>query len=220
MDFVKPGILTLSGFWVWKKKLTLFTLIWFTSILSHSFGNNSSKDQIRSSQAQIHRLQEDLEKLPELNLLIQTQKVQLREMRNEIENKKVVEKKFEIQNSKLENSLKQKTQKLIGIKEDQNKLSKKLDQKNQKMIGLEKKIRELDSQFAKDDLIFNTYKKSIELNEKKMQHELGEKKLEIFKLNYSINQRIEELDILQNKLENIIFELELMRIDLEKKQTN
>jgi hypothetical protein len=43
-----------------EKKLTVFTIIWLMSLLSHNAGMSLSKEEIRSSQEQIHRLQEDL----------------------------------------------------------------------------------------------------------------------------------------------------------------
>jgi hypothetical protein len=66
-----------------EKKLTVFTIIW---LISHLSGMSLSKEEIRSSQEQIHRLQEDLSNY-RAEFFNKTQENQLEEMKGEIEKK-------------------------------------------------------------------------------------------------------------------------------------
>ena len=64
---------------VLQKNLSLFTLIWLASLLGYNAGNNFSKEQIRTSKTEIHRLNQNLEVQSRIETQLQEVRKQLQE---------------------------------------------------------------------------------------------------------------------------------------------
>jgi septal ring factor EnvC (AmiA/AmiB activator) len=74
----------LTNLWIWKKKFSVFSVLYLISMLSNNFGV-TSRDQVRNSQQEIHNLRKKVQELPELNSVIEAQLLKIEEMENQIE---------------------------------------------------------------------------------------------------------------------------------------
>jgi chromosome segregation ATPase len=227
LTFSISGFSIVTKLWLGKKRLTLLTLLWLTSLFGYNSGENSSRKQIKISQQEIHQLKSHLEELPDLKYKIKNQGDQLQEMATELEEKKIWGEEFRAESSILEDNLEKLNQKLTDTKTKESDLSKKHLQKDQEITSMKNKISELKLKAKKDNITIHSSKKTVEKSEKslkeklkttqeaskELEKKLQNKNLEMHRLEYSFDQKIKELNNSQNKIDS----LELTQTNLQEK---
>jgi chromosome segregation ATPase len=228
--------------WLGRKRLTLFTLIWLVSTFGrgYNFGVNSSKNQIQRSkqEIEINRLQRDFQQLPALQSQIKNQEDQLEKAFNKMEEKEVWGEKLLVEYSMLETDLERLTETLEDIKTEQNNLNFK---KDQKINNLKNQINDVELESIKNNLVDSSNTKSLKKKEKKLKQlveinkkklgiiqkdnkklekELNDKSLEIYKLKYSFDQKVDELNHSQKKIENLTAKIENLTSNIELTKMN
>lgn len=200
---LSPTIPTLRNLWVWKKKLTLFSLIWLASLLSDRI-SIVPRRYVRHSEEEIHILKNKLQELPELNSIIGNQILKIKKMETLIDYQNQSEKKLEIQTEKSKSNL---NKKIFESAETNARLRKE--------IGYFKKhIRVLNLGFEKDS---EAARKINEQTQAKLDQELEKKIYEISKLNSFLNVKTKQLDNCETTLEITMREFELTKINLQEK---
>jgi chromosome segregation ATPase len=226
--------------WLGRKKLTLLTLLWLASLRGngYNFGGNSSKKQIQTSKQEVHRLHRQFQQLPALQSQIKNQEYKLEEASTKLKEKEIWGEKISVEYSMLENDIDRLTEKLVDTKNEQSELNKKCGEKDQKINNLENKINELELESTKDNLVRNSYTKTVKEKEKifkelielskkkleilqesskKLEIELHDKNLEVYRLKYSLDQKIEEFKNYQKVIEKLTSYLELAQTNLQEK---
>jgi hypothetical protein len=186
------SVIAVVSFWTTKKMMTLISFFWFSSLFAYNFGTTFSRDNLQKSEKEIHRLNRNLEKLPELQFQIQNQENQLKQISKELLDQKTLGDKSRIQSLTLTNELKESAETINQCKQE-------YEQKLQAYKNLNQE---------KLDSIQKTYK----LNQKKLQEELNENKLQRFELENLLDKTIEDLNNSQQQFKDAKFELENFKI--------
>lgn len=161
-----------------------------TSFFGYDARNSLTRHQVQTSRQEIHRLNKSLEKLPELQSHLQSNKVQFQEMETELEEKKALGEKFYTKSSILEKNLETIAQELTATKNHKNHLRQTLITRDKKIEGLEKSLRELNLESTKGGLVLGNYER-----------EVLQKELEIDKLKYALSRKTVEIASLKKNIE-------------------
>ena len=222
--------------WFLRKKITLFTILYIGYFIGYNVGNNSIKDQIGRSKDEIYRLQKNLEKIPELESILQVKEMQIKKMNDKVQEKEILLEISSDKFNKLKNEFQDINNNFLETKKKQIEFSKKLLKKDAIIDTIKNSLKDVELKANKNHLLVTVesekkmnqlleiHRKELEIiedkNEKvknKLQKEFNEKKSEILKLTDNFFEQIKECEKLQKELENIKSNFSLVQKDLKEK---